>query len=187
MLKRLTDIVLALGALLVFAIPMAIVAIAVKLTSEGPALYWSDRVGQNGKPFRMPKFRSMRIDTPLLPTHMLTGGGSYLTPIGDLLRRSSVDELPQIWCVVKGEMSVVGPRPALTSQHDLLALRQAEGINCFRPGLTGWAQINGRDSLSIPEKVMLEAEYRDRQSIGFDLLIIWRTVLKVLRADGISH
>lgn len=186
-MKRLTDIVMALGGLVIFAIPMVIAAIAVKLTSQGPVLYWSERVGRNGKPFRMPKFRSMKIGTPLLPTHLLADGKSYLTPIGDFLRRSSVDELPQIWCVLTGAMSVVGPRPALTNQDDLLALRQAEGIDRFRPGLTGWAQINGRDKLSIAEKVTLEAEYRDRQSFCFDLLIIWRTVLKVLRADGVSH
>lgn len=187
MIKRLLDIVLALGALVVFAIPMVALAIAVKLTSEGPALYWSDRMGRNNKPFRMPKFRSMRIDAPLLPTHLMVDGKSYLTPIGDFLRRSSFDELPQLWCLLTGSMSVVGPRPALISQDDLLALRRAEGIDRLRPGLTGWAQINGRDSLSIPEKVALETEYRDRQSLGFDLLIIWRTALKVFHADGISH
>jgi len=187
MIKRLLDIVFALGALVVFAIPMVAVAIAVKLTSEGPALYWSDRMGRDNNPFRMPKFRSMRIDTPLLPTHLMVDGKSYLTPIGDFLRRSSLDELPQIWCLLTGSMSVVGPRPALTSQDDLLALRRAEGVDRLRPGLTGWAQINGRDSLSISEKVALEIEYRDRQSLGFDLMIIWRTGLRVLRADGILH
>ena len=186
-MKRLLDIILSLGALIAFAIPMAVAAIAVRLTSEGPALYWSERMGRDHRPFHMPKFRSMRIDTPLLPTHMLTEGKNYLTPIGAFLRRSSVDELPQIWCVLKGEMSVVGPRPALRSQEDLLAMRAEKGIDHIRPGLTGWAQVNGRDELTVEQKVALEAEYCERQSFGFDLLIIWRTVLKVLRADGIAH
>ena len=186
-MKRLFDIMSALGALVVFAIPMVIVFIAVKLTSPGPALYWSDRVGQDNHIFSMPKFRSMRIDTPAVATHLLTEGKSYLTPIGAFLRRASLDELPQIWSVLKGDMSVVGPRPALFNQDDLVALRTERGVHHLKPGLTGWAQVNGRDDLSIPDKVVLDGQYLDRRSFGFDLKIVWLTVLKVLAGAGVSH
>jgi O-antigen biosynthesis protein WbqP len=150
-------------------------------------LYWSDRVGKDGVLFSMPKFRSMRTDAPALPTHLMTDGRAYLTPIGAFLRRSSLDEFPQLWSILKGDMSFVGPRPALFNQNDLMALRREKGVDRLVPGLTGWAQVNGRDELSIPDKVAIEAEYLDRRSFGFDLYILWLTGLKVLRASGISH
>jgi O-antigen biosynthesis protein WbqP len=186
-MKRAFDIVLALALTLFLAIPMLLIALAVKLTSRGPVLYWSDRVGKDGILFSMPKFRSMRTDTPALPTHLMTDGRAYLIPIGAFLRRSSLDEFPQLWSILKGDMSFVGPRPALFNQDDLMALRRKRGVDRLVPGLTGWAQVNGRDELSIPDKVALEAEYLERQSFGFDLYILWLTGLKVLRASGISH
>lgn len=186
-MPRAIDFLLALGALIVFAIPMAVVAIAVKATSKGPALYWSERVGRRNVNFFMPKFRSMRIDTPALPTHLLKDGAAHLTPIGGFLRKSSLDELPQLWSILTGAMAIVGPRPALFNQDDLIALRTQAGVDALRPGLTGWAQVNGRDDLSIPDKVMLDAEYRARRSIAFDIKIIWLTVLKVARGAGVSH
>jgi O-antigen biosynthesis protein WbqP len=187
MLKRGFDIVAAVGAGLIFALPMILVALAVRLTSRGPALYWSDRVGQENGIFSMPKFRSMRIDTPAVATHLLPDGTSHLTPIGGFLRRSSLDELPQIWSILVGDMSVVGPRPALFNQDDLVTLRTLEGVHRLKPGLTGWAQVNGRDDLSIPDKVVLDAVYLARRSLLFDLRIIWMTVINVLRSRGISH
>lgn len=186
-MKRLVDILLALGAGLVFLIPILLVALAVKLTSKGPALYWSDRVGQDNAIFSMPKFRSMRIDTPAVATHLLTDSESWLTPIGGFLRKSSLDEMPQVWSILVGDMSVVGPRPALFNQDDLVALRTEAGVHRLKPGLTGWAQVNGRDDLSIPDKVVLDAAYLAQMGFWFDLRIIWMTVLKVLTRSGISH
>jgi O-antigen biosynthesis protein WbqP len=166
---------------------MLLVALSVRLTSKGPALYWSDRVGRNNVIFKMPKFRSMRVNTPAVATHLLTNPGQYLTPIGGFLRKSSLDELPQLLSILKGDMSFVGPRPALFNQHDLIALRTQAGVHLLVPGLTGWAQINGRDELPIPQKVALDVEYLHRQSSMFDIKILFLTALKVLLRDGVSH
>jgi O-antigen biosynthesis protein WbqP len=185
--KRAFDVVMALAMAVVLALPMLIIAAAVKLTSKGPILYWSDRVGQDSILFSMPKFRSMRIDAPALPTHLLTDAPAYLTPVGGFLRRASLDEFPQLWSIIRGDMSFVGPRPALFNQDDLMELRRKAGVDRLRPGLTGWAQVNGRDELSISDKVALEADYLARRSFLFDLYILWLTVLKVVRASGISH
>ncbi|MDE1993903.1 MAG: sugar transferase [Rhizobiaceae bacterium] len=185
--KRLFDFLAALAAAIVFSIPILIVALAVRLTSPGPVLYWSDRVGRGNRIFRMPKFRSMRVDTPAVATHLLKDPAAYLTPIGSFLRKSSLDELPQLWCILTGEMSIVGPRPALFNQHDLIALRTEYGVDALPPGLTGWAQVNGRDELPIPQKVALDTEYLRRRSFFFDLRIIVLTVLSVLRSDGVAH
>ena len=160
---------------------------AVRLTSRGPVQYWSDRVGRHNRIFKMPKFRSMRIDTPAVATHLLANPNQYLTPIGSFLRKSSLDELPQLWSILKGDMSFVGPRPALFNQHDLIELRTKHGVDALVPGLTGWAQINGRDELPIPEKVKLDVEYLHRKSFMFDLKILWLTFIKVIRRDGVSH
>ncbi len=187
MTKRLFDLALALAAALVLLVPVLLVALAVKLTSKGPALYWSDRVGRHNRIFRMPKFRSMRVDTPAVATHLLTDPDRYLTPIGSFLRKSSLDELPQLWSILRGDMSFVGPRPALFNQDDLVALRTEQGVHELVPGLTGWAQVNGRDELPIPDKVALDAEYLRRRSFGFDLRILWLTFVKVLRGDGVTH
>lgn len=186
-MKRALDIVLAAGALTVFALPMAVVAIAVRVTSKGPAIYWSDRVGRDNVLFRMPKFRSMRIETPAVATHLLTDTSAWLTPIGGFLRKSSLDELPQLWSILVGDMSVVGPRPALFNQDDLIALRTEHGVHRLRPGLTGWAQVNGRDELPIPDKVRLDVHYLQNRSLAMDLRTIWMTVDKVVRARDISH
>ena len=186
-MKRLFDLALALFAAIVLAVPVALVAIAVRLTSDGPALYWSDRVGRNNKLFKMPKFRSMRIGTPAVATHLLQDPSNYLTPIGSFLRKSSLDELPQLWSILTGDMSFVGPRPALFNQHDLIELRNEHGVHQLVPGLTGWAQVNGRDELPIPEKVQLDVEYLQRRSLVLDLRILWMTFDKVLRRDGVSH
>jgi O-antigen biosynthesis protein WbqP len=186
-MKRLFDLLLAVCAALVLALPVALTALAVRLTSPGPALYWSDRVGRRNQIFRMPKFRSMRVGTPAVATHLLTNATSHLTPIGGFLRKSSLDELPQLWSILVGDMSFVGPRPALFNQHDLIELRIAQGVHELTPGLTGWAQVSGRDELPIPDKVALDAEYLRRQSLGFDLRILWMTFVKVLRRDGVSH
>ena len=185
--KRLFDLALALPAVLVLALPIALVAIAVRLTSPGPALYWSSRVGRHNRLFNMPKFRSMRTDTPAVATHLLQNPGQWLTPIGSFMRKSSLDELPQLWSILKGDMSFVGPRPALFNQQDLVALRTARGVHELVPGLTGWAQVNGRDELPIPRKVALDAEYLQLQSIWFDLKILWLTARKVLARDGVTH
>jgi O-antigen biosynthesis protein WbqP len=185
--KRLLDLVMALSALLVFAGPMLLIAAAIKLTSPGPVLYWSDRVGRDNRLFKMPKFRSMRVGTPAVATHLLNDSQRWITPIGRFLRVTSLDELPQIWNILTGEMSVVGPRPALFNQDDLVAARTAQGVHRLVPGLTGWAQINGRDELSIPDKVRFDAEYAARRSIAFDLWIIAATFLKVARRDGIRQ
>ena len=186
-MKRLFDLLLALCAAGVLALPVAVVAVAVRLTSPGPALYWSDRVGRGNKIFKMPKFRSMRVGTPAVATHLLADAKSHLTPIGSFLRKSSLDELPQLWSILVGDMSFVGPRPALFNQHDLIALRTQHGVHELVPGLTGWAQVNGRDELPIPDKVKLDVEYLQRQSLWFDIRILWLTFVKVLRRDGVSH
>ena len=186
-MKRLFDFLLACCAAVVLVLPVAVVAVAVRLTSSGPALYWSDRVGRHNKIFRMPKFRSMRVGTPAVATHMLADAKSHLTPIGSFLRKSSLDELPQLWSILVGDMSFVGPRPALFNQDDLIALRTQYGVHELVPGLTGWAQVNGRDELPIPDKVKLDAEYLQRRSLWFDIKIIWLTALKVVRRDGVSH
>lgn len=185
--KRLFDFLAALAAAIVFSIPILIVALAVRLTSPGPVLYWSDRVGRGNKIFHMPKFRSMRTDTPAVATHLLKDPKIYLTPIGSFLRKSSLDELPQLLCILKGEMSIVGPRPALFNQHDLIALRTECGVDKLLPGLTGWAQVNGRDELPIPQKVALDEDYLQRRSFFLDLKIIALTALKVVRRDGVTH
>jgi len=185
--KRAFDLCLALLTAVVLAMPICVIAILVRLTSPGPALYWSDRVGSNNRIFRMPKFRSMRIDTPAVATHLLQNPDQWLTPIGSFLRKSSLDELPQLWSILKGDMSFVGPRPALFNQGDLIALRTEKGVHELVPGLTGLAQVNGRDELPIPQKVALDAEYLQRQSLQFDLKILWMTALKVLARDGVSH
>ncbi len=186
-MKRLFDLVLALVAAVFLVLPIAAVAVAVRLTSPGPALYWSDRVGRHNRIFKMPKFRSMRIDTPAVATHLLQNPDQWLTPIGSFVRRSSLDELPQLWSILRGDMSFVGPRPALFNQDDLIALRTEKNVHELVPGLTGWAQVNGRDELPIPQKVGLDAEYLRRQSFIFDLKILWMTVLKVISRDGVSH
>lgn len=185
--KRLFDITLAFIAAILLTIPFIIVAIMVRITSKGPILYWSQRVGKNNALFWMPKFRSMWIDTPAVATHLLDNPKSLLTPIGSFLRKSSLDELPQLWNILKGDMSFVGPRPALFNQDDLIAQRTEAGVHALMPGLSGWAQINGRDELPIPQKVALDVEYMHRQSFWFDLKIILLTFLKVLRKDGITH
>lgn len=186
-MKRLFDLAVALVAAVFLALPIVLVALAVKLTSPGPALYWSDRVGRRNRIFKMPKFRSMRIDTPAVATHLLQNPDQWITPIGSFLRKSSLDELPQLWCILKGDMSFVGPRPALFNQDDLIALRTEKGVHELVPGLTGWAQVNGRDELPIPKKVALDAEYLQRRSLLFDLKVLWMTALKVLARDGVSH
>jgi O-antigen biosynthesis protein WbqP len=185
--KRLFDLMLAFCAAIVLIFPVAVVAVAVCLTSPGPALYWSDRVGRGNKLFKMPKFRSMRIGTPAVATHLLQDPATYLTPIGSFLRKSSLDELPQLWSILVGNMSFVGPRPALFNQHDLIALRSQLGVDNLVPGLTGWAQVNGRDELPIADKVKFDVEYLQRQSLVFDLRILWMTFVKVIRRDGVAH
>lgn len=186
-MKRVFDIFLGCLAALVLLLPVLLVAIAVRLTSKGPALYWSDRVGRNNVIFKMPKFRSMRVGTPAVATHLLADARSHLTPIGSFLRKSSLDELPQLWSILAGDMSFVGPRPALFNQQDLIDLRTEQGVCTLVPGLTGWAQVNGRDELPIPEKVALDAEYLTRQGFWFDINILWMTFLKVIQRDGVSH
>ena len=186
-MKRLTDLLLALSASISLALPLLLIALWVKATSPGPVLYWSDRVGRNNVLFRMPKFRSMRTDTPEVATHLLARPEQWLTPIGSFLRRSSLDELPQLWNILRGEMSLVGPRPALHNQHDLIALRTRAGIHTLRPGLTGWAQINGRDVLPIAQKVAMDVHYLQQQSFCWDLRILLLTAIQVLRRDGITH
>lgn len=186
-MKRLFDLLLALCAAVILALPVLAVAILVRLTSTGPALYWSDRIGRHNCIFRMPKFRSMRIGTPAVATHLLKDPKAYLTPIGSFLRKSSLDELPQLWSILIGDMSFVGPRPALFNQNDLVALRTEYGVHELVPGLTGWAQINGRDELPIPEKVKLDVEYLKLRSFWFDIKILWLTFVKVAKRDGVSH
>lgn len=186
-MKRLFDLVLGLMAAAVLLVPLVVVAVLVRLTSPGPALYWSDRVGRYNKIFKMPKFRSMRVGTPAVATHLLANPKAHLTPIGSFLRKSSLDELPQLWSILVGDMSFVGPRPALFNQHDLIELRTQKNVHALVPGLTGWAQVNGRDELPIPQKVALDAEYLQRQGFWFDIKILWLTLLKVAQRDGVSH
>ncbi len=186
-MKRLFDLFAGVCAAMVLLLPIVLVALAVRLTSKGPALYWADRVGRNNTIFKMPKFRSMLVGTPAVATHLLADPRSHLTPIGSFMRKSSLDELPQLWSILVGDMSFVGPRPALFNQDDLIALRTQQGVHALMPGLTGWAQVNGRDELPIPDKVKLDVEYLQRQSLWFDLRIVWLTFVKVLRRDGVSH
>ena len=186
-MKRLFDLVLSVLAALVLLVPLMLVALAVRLTSKGPALYWSDRVGRYNTIFKMPKFRSMRVGTPAVATHLLADAASHLTPIGSFLRKSSLDELPQLWSILAGDMSFVGPRPALFNQQDLIALRTAQGVHTLVPGLTGWAQVNGRDELPINDKVKLDVAYLQQQSLSFDIRILWLTLVKVVTRDGVSH
>lgn len=187
MLKRIFDIVFAATTLVIFALPIILIAASVHLTSPGPVIYRSDRVGRNNKIFCMPKFRTMRIDTPAVATHLMENPNEYLTPIGAFLRKSSLDELPQLWSILIGDMSVVGPRPALFNQDDLIALRSEAGVQKITPGLTGWAQVSGRDELPIPEKVKLDVEYMRRQSLLFDIYIIILTFVRVIYRHGVSH
>ena len=185
--KRIFDIGAAL-ILAILSLPFVLVLAAlVKVTSKGPALYWSDRVGRNNRIFRMPKFRTMRMDTPQIATHLLSDPGRFLTPIGSFLRRTSLDELPQLLSVLRGDMSMVGPRPALFNQDDLIALRTESGVHRLLPGITGWAQINGRDELVIPDKVRLDAQYMRSRNLSFDLRILVATAMKVVRREGVSH
>ena len=186
-MKRFFDLFIGAILLVLLSIPMIAVAIAVRLTSEGPALYWSDRIGKNNKIFKMPKFRSMHLGSPAVATHLLSNPNSYLSPIGGFLRRTSLDEFPQLFSVLKGDISLVGPRPALFNQNDLIALRTEKGVSKLLPGITGLAQVNGRDELSIANKVLLDVEYLNRQSFWFDMKILWMTFLKVMKRDGVSH
>lgn len=186
-MKRIFDLLTVIPLLIIFVLPKLILAIAIKCTSKGPVLYWSDRVGRDNEVFRMPKFRTMRIDTPTVATHLLQDPDAYLTSIGPFLRKSSLDELPQLWSVLKGDMSFVGPRPALFNQDDLVAMRTAKGVHRLIPGITGWAQINGRDDLPIPVKVEFEEYYLKHHSFLFDLRILWMTFLKVIKREGVSH
>jgi len=186
-MKRLFDLVAGIILLILLVIPMLLVAIVIRLTSKGQALYWSDRIGRRGVIFKMPKFRSMRMDAPAIATHLIEDPEQFLSPIGKFLRRYSIDELPQLFSIIKGDMSFVGPRPALFNQYDLIKLRIENRVDNLLPGVTGWAQINGRDELSIPEKVALDVEYVNRQSFLFDMRVLWITLLKVVRKDGVSH
>lgn len=186
-MKRLFDLALASVAVALLVPAILIIALAVRLTSPGPALYWSIRVGRHNRIFKMPKFRSMRIDTPTVATHVLQNPEQWYTPIGSFLRKSSLDELPQLWSILKGDMSFVGPRPALFNQDDLIALRTGKGVHELVPGLTGWAQVNGRDELPDSRKVQLDVEYLERQSLLFDVRILLMTALKVLAMDGVLH
>lgn len=186
-MKRLLDLVLVVLLMPSLLLVMAAIAALIKLTSKGPVLYWSERIGRNNTTFRMPKFRTMRMGTPALATHLLSDAESYVTPVGSMLRRSSLDELPQLFSVLAGHMSLVGPRPALFNQQDLVALRTEQGVHRLVPGVTGWAQVNGRDDLPIPVKVEYDAEYLRRRSVWFDLKILFLTAVRVLRGEGVSH
>lgn len=186
-MKRFCDFMFAVLALILLGLVWMLVACIVKLTSKGPILYWSDRVGRDNRIFKMPKFRSMRIGTPEVATHILSDPDSHITPVGSFLRKSSLDELPQLWSIIKGDMSFVGPRPALFNQYDLIALRTKYGVDKLIPGLTGWAQINGRDELPVQQKVNLDKEYLDRQSFLFDMKIIFMTTVKVIQRDNVIH
>jgi O-antigen biosynthesis protein WbqP len=185
-MKRISDSLLVVIVIILLLIPIILIAIAVRITSKGSILYWSDRIGKNNKIFKMPKFRSMEIGTPAVATHLLDNPDSFLSPIGSFLRHSSLDELPQLFSVLKGDMSLVGPRPALFNQDDLITLRTKKGVDKLLPGITGWAQVNGRDELSIPDKVALDVEYLSRKSFWFDMKILWMTFLKVMKRDGVS-
>lgn len=187
MLKRIFDFLLALVLSLIFLVPMLVIALLIRLGSKGPALYWSDRVGKNNQIFKMPKFRSMYINAPVVATHLLANSQAHITPLGRILRKTSLDELPQLWSVLCGDMSFVGPRPALFNQDDLIALRTQVGVQRLLPGITGWAQVNGRDELSIAEKVKFDQEYLQRQSLRFDIYVIFLTFVKVVRSENVSH
>ena len=186
-MKRCFDLVLVLIASFIFIIPITVIALVLMMTSKGAVIYWSDRVGQNNRNFRMPKFRTMRLKTPAVASHLLNKTKQLITPAGVFLRKTSLDELPQLWSILMGHMSFVGPRPALFNQGDLIRLRTKKGIHKLVPGLTGWAQVNGRDELSIPFKVDFDLEYVERQSFGFDLYVLWLTFLNVVRSEGVSH
>lgn len=186
-MKRFFDVCLCISAFIILLLPLCLVALAVRFTSKGPILYWSDRIGVNNKVFKMPKFRSMKVDTPAVATHLLQNPSDCLTSIGAFLRKSSLDELPQLWPILRGQMSFVGPRPALFNQYDLIELRTQKGVHLLSPGLTGWAQVNGRDELPIPQKVELDAEYLLRKTFWFDIKILWLTFIKVIKRDGVSH
>lgn len=188
-MKRFSDLILVLVAFVLLLLPILVVTLIVRFSSKGPVLYWSERVGKGNKLFKMPKFRSMNIDTPALATHVMNqqdNPNQYLTPVGNFIRKTSLDEIPQLWCVVKGDMSIVGPRPALFNQDDLIKLRTDSGVHQLKPGITGWAQINGRDEISIPKKVELDAYYLNHQSVLMDVYIILLTILKVLKRDNVS-
>ena len=186
-MKRTFDLLLGVAILVLLVAPMLLISIVIRLTSKGPSLYWSDRIGKNNKIFKMPKFRSMLSETPAVATNLLDNPDSYLSPIGGFLRASSLDELPQLISILRGNMSFVGPRPALYNQDDLIALRTEKGVDNLLPGITGWAQVNGRDELSIPDKVALDVEYLNRQSFWFDMKILWMTFLKVMKREDVSH
>ncbi len=186
-MKRPFDLILATILIIILLMPMFFIALMIRLTSKGPVLYWSDRVGFNNTIYKMPKFRSMRINTPQVATHLMSNPAEFLSPIGRFLRQTSLDEIPQLLSILKGDMSFVGPRPALYNQEDLITLRSDHGLHKLIPGLTGWAQVNGRDDLSIPEKVLLEVEYMHKKSFWFDLKILWLTFLKVINRKGVSH
>ena len=186
-LKRTFDLALALCASLILLVPLIFLALLVRFTSPGPALYWSQRVGRENKVFLMPKFRTMNVDTPVVATHLIKNPEAHLTPVGSFLRKSSLDELPQLWSIVVGDMSFVGPRPALFNQHDLIELRTFKNVHMLLPGLTGWAQVNGRDELPIPQKVLLDVEYMQRRGFFFDIVILWYTLMKAVRREGVSH
>jgi len=186
-MKQIFDLLLGIAVFLLLVIPMLLISISVRISSKGPILYWSDRIGKDNKTFKMPKYRSMLLGTPAVATHLLNNPDSCLSPVGGFLRRSSLDELPQLFSVLKGDMSFVGPRPALYNQDDLITLRTEKGVDKLLPGITGWAQVNGRDELSIPDKVALDVEYLNRQSFWFDIKILWMTFLKVIKRDGVNH
>ena len=186
-MKRLFDLILATILIIILSVPMLFVMLAIRLTSKGPALYWSERIGLDNTTYKMPKFRSMKTDTPQVATHLMSNPDKFLSPIGRFLRQTSLDELPQLLSILKGDMSFVGPRPALYNQDDLIALRTKKGVDKLLPGITGWAQVNGRDELSIPAKVLLEIEYMHKKSFWFDLKILWLTFLKVINRRGVSH
>jgi O-antigen biosynthesis protein WbqP len=186
-MKKIFDLLLSLCLIMVLSVPIFIIAVLVKLTSNGPVLYWSDRVGMGNKIFKMPKFRTMQIDTPAVATHLLKDTDTYLTPIGSFLRKTSLDELPQLWSVLRGDMSFVGPRPALFNQNDLIDLRTTKGVHRLIPGITGWAQINGRDDLPIPVKVAFDVHYLEHCSLMFDMKILFLTLVKVMRREGVTH
>jgi O-antigen biosynthesis protein WbqP len=186
-MKKIFDLIMAISLFLILLLPVLVIAVSIYFTSKGPVIYWSDRVGRDNKIFKMPKFRTMRVDTPQVASHLLQNPDNFLSPIGKFLRRTSLDELPQLFSILKGDMSFVGPRPALFNQDDLIILRSEKGLDMLIPGLTGWAQINGRDELSIPEKVALEVEYLQKKSFWFDLKILWVTFIKVINNQGVTH
>jgi len=186
-MKRLFDVILSIVLIIFLLVPMVIVALAVRLSSNGPILYWSNRIGERNVIFKMPKFRTMKTETPDIATHLMKDPQQFLSPIGGFLRKYSLDELPQLFSIFKGKMSFVGPRPALFNQHDLIALRTEKHVNKLLPGLTGWAQVNGRDDLSIHSKVLLDVEYMEKKSFFFDLKILWLTFIRVIKSSGISH